>query len=232
MFCKKCGSEVPEGIAFCAACGTSVSGNAAAKSDKSGMIKLVAIVAVIAVVLGLFIGLIGGGSPKSVAKKYIQAEIEGNMKKTFALSAGKMKKMFEKETKTEQQDMMFEGAEKAAEELDLKVKVNNFNQYYKATKKIAKANLKETFGKNYKIDVKVLEVKDIRTTELEAIQKRYDNDQYEDYIKADKIKKGKYVAVSVMIEGSEDRQTIDYVVSVVKYGGKWKVVGARAGKLD
>ena len=115
MFCKNCGSQVPEGIAFCAACGTPVAAAPAAAPvaaapaasnpaqaavaavKNNGTIKLIAIIAAIAIVLGLFIGLLGGGSPKSVAKKYVKACLEGDLKAQFSLEAGKMKKYFEED---------------------------------------------------------------------------------------------------------------------------------------
>ena len=233
MFCKNCGNQIPDGVAFCAACGTAAApaaapaaAAAAPKADKSNLIKLIAIVAGVAIVLGLFIGLLGGDSPKSVAKDYIEASFEGDLKKTYSLQPGKMQKMFEKETDDE--DEMFEMVEEYGEELDVKVKVNNFNQYYKAVKKITKADNKETYGKNYKLNVKVIDVKDMRNSELEAIEERYDSDYYEDYVDADKIKKGKKVYVSVIVDGSEDNNSYVRTVYVVKYKGQWKVshVGA------
>ena len=233
MFCKNCGNQIPDGVAFCAACGTAAApaaapaaAAAAPKADKSNLIKLIAIVAAVAIVLGLFIGLLGGDSPKSVAKDYIEASFEGDLKKTYSLQPGKMQKMFEKETDDE--DEMFEMVEEYGEELDVKVKVNNFAQYYKAVKKITKADTKETYGKNYKLNVKVIDVKNMRNSELEAIEERYDSDYYEDYVDADKIKKGKKVYVSVIVDGSEDNNSYVRTVYVVKYKGQWKVshVGA------
>ncbi|MBR3778288.1 MAG: zinc-ribbon domain-containing protein [Clostridia bacterium] len=231
MFCKNCGNQIPEGVAFCAACGTAAAPAAAPaaavapKADKSGLIKLIAIVAAVAIVLGLLISLLGGGSPKSVAKDYIKASFEGDYKELYSLMPGKYQKYVEKELYDDDdiQERLFENAEKEADELDIKVKVKNFNQFYNAQKKIAKAENKEVYGKNYKISVKVIDVKDMRSSELEAIQDRYDTDNFEDYVKADKIKKGKKVYVSVIIDGNEDNNSYVNAVYVVKYGGKWKV---------
>lgn len=233
MFCKNCGSEVPEGIAFCAACGTPVAGAPAAaapaaaapKADKSGLIKLIAIIAVIAVVAGLFIGLLGGGSPKSVAKKAVMAQLEGDIKTMLDLSPGKFQKYYEEELYGDDDDaeQMFEYAEEYADELDVDVKIKNFNQYYKAMKKITKAENKEELGKGYKFSVKVVDVKDMRNSDLEDIQDSYDNDEMEDYINPDKIKKGKKVYVKVDIDSDEAPDSYIVTVFCVKYGTQWKV---------
>lgn len=242
MFCKNCGSQVPEGIAFCAACGTPVAGAPAAaapaaaapKADKSGLIKLVAIIAVIAVVLGLFIGLLGGSSPKSVAKKYVMASLEGDLKTQLNLQPGKYQKYYEEELYGDDDDAekMFEYAEEYADELDVKVKIKNFNQYYKAMKKITKAEDEESLGKGYKYSVKVVEVKDMRNSDLEAIQDRYDNDEMEDYINPDKIKKGKKVYVKVDIDSDEAPDSYILTVYCVKYGGQWKVASVSYDDRD
>lgn len=239
MFCKNCGNQVPDGVAFCAACGTPVvaapaaaapvyaapaAAPAAPLGDKSKLVKLVAIIAAVAVVLGLFIALLGGGSPKSVAKKYVKAELEGDMKAAFSVMAGKMQKCYEKELMDEYKDEMFEMMEEQCDELDIKANIKNFNQYYKAVKKVTKAEMNEEFGKGYKVKIKIRSVDDLRSSEIEAIQEVYDNEMYEDYINADKIKKGKKVTVAVIIEGKESDDTDEIEVYVVKYKGKWKVV--------
>ena len=231
MFCKNCGSEVPEGIAFCAACGTPVAGAPAAaapaaaapKADKSGLIKLIAIIAVIAVVAGLFIGLLGGGSPKSVAKDFVKASIEGDMKKQMSLMAGKSQKYFEK-VATEDEDELFENMEDACDEEDIDVKINNFNQFYKANKKYEKATNKDYYGKNYKVEVDVRDVIDMKEKVLDAYREMLDDDTCEEYINPDKIKKGKFVVVKVYIDGDEESDSYDTVVPVVKYKGSWKVL--------
>lgn len=241
MFCKNCGNQIPDGVAFCAACGTPVAAAPAAAapvyaapaapvapaapaSDKSKLIKLIALGAAVVVFLVLILSLLGGGSPKSVAKKYVQAELDGDMKAGFSVMAGKMQKCYEKEIMSEYKDEMFEMMEEQCEEMDIKANIKNFNQYYKASKKVTKAEMTEEFGKGYKVKIKIREVDDLRSSEIEAIQEMYDSEMYEDYIDANKIKKGKKVTVAVIIEGKESDDTEEIEVYVVKYKGKWKVV--------
>ena len=251
MFCKNCGSQVPEGVAFCAACGTPVAAAPAAAAPaaaapvaaapaasnpaqaavaavkNNGTIKLIAIIAAIAIVLGLFIGLLGGGSAKSVAKKYVMANLKGDIKAQYELKPGKYVKYFEEEGFEswgyEDEDDLFDDTEEEADDLDVKVKVKNFNQYYKAEKKITKADDIETYGKGYKYSVKVVDMKDMRNSDIEDIQDMYDTDEYEDYINVDKIKKGKKVYVKVDIDANKNPDSYILTVYCVKYGGKWTV---------
>lgn len=240
MFCKNCGSQVPDGMAFCASCGTPIAAAPAAAApaaanpiesvkkmagDKNGLIKLIAIIAAIAVVLGLFIGLLAGGGAKKVAKQYVMAQMEGDLKEMYSLSVGKYQKYVEDEVykKSDDQEALFERYEEYADELDVDVKIKNFNQWYKASKKITKAENKETYGKGYKFSVKVVEVKDMRNSELEAIQDRYDNEAMEDYINPDKIKKGKKVYIKIDIDSDKEPDSYIATAYVVKYGSQWKV---------
>lgn len=265
MFCKNCGNQIPDGVAFCAACGTPVSaapaapaapevnygyapvapvapaapaGNfftrlwagilafvASAKTDKKALIKLIAIIAAAAIVLGLMIALLAGSSAKSVAKKYVKAQIEGDRKAMYSLMVGKMQKYVENEVYDDSEDEMFDYMEEACDEEDIDVKVNNWNQYYKAAKKLNKARLNEEFGKGYKLTIEIREVENLRPSELEEIQEGYDDEDMEDYVNPDKIKKGKKITVKVIIDGKESTEADDVVVYVVKYGGSWKVAG-------
>ncbi|MBR5615306.1 MAG: zinc ribbon domain-containing protein [Clostridia bacterium] len=238
MFCKNCGNQIPDGVAFCAACGTAAAPAAPAAEAApaanpaqaaiaavkgNNTIKLIAVVAAIAIVLGLFIGLLGGGSAKSVAKKYVEAQINGDTKAMYGLMAGKMQKYVEEELMDDYKDEIFDYMEEQCDEMDIKAKVNNFNQYYAASKKLNAAQMKEQYGKGYKVKIEVREVENMRSSELEELQDAYDSDALEDYINADKIKKGKIVTVKVIIDGKEDTTTEDITVYVVKYKGKWKV---------
>lgn len=234
MFCKNCGNQIPDGVAFCAACGTAVAPAApaaeaapaapvAAAPKNNNTIKLIAIVAVVAIVLGLLVGLLGGGSAKSVAKKYVEAQINGDTKAMYDLMAGKMQKYVEEEVMDDYKDEIFDYMEEQCDEMDIKAKVNNFNQYYAASKKLNAAQMKEQYGKGYKVKIEVREVENMRSSELEELQDAYDSDELEDYVNADKIKKGKIVTVKVIIDGKEDTTTEDVTVYVVKYKGKWKV---------
>lgn len=238
MFCKNCGSQVPEGVTFCAACGTPVvAANAAPaaaaapaagfKLDKSLLIKVVAGVAALALLILLFAAVFGGGA-KSVAKKYVKAEIEGDMKKGFSVMAGKYQKYFEEVVygDDDYRDEEFEWLEDACDEEDIEVKIEKFGQYYKAYKKWTKVENKDYYGKNYKVKIEVRDVVDMKDKVVKAYQEVVDDDTCEEYIKAKKIKKGKFVVVKVIIDGSEETETRDVVVPVVKYGGSWKVLNA------
>ena len=240
MFCKNCGSQVPDGMAFCAACGTPVPAAAPAEApaaapaanpiesvkkmagDKQGLIKLIAILAAVAIVIGLAVGLLAGGGAKKVAKKYVAAQLESDMKAQFSLEAGKMRDLYEKEC--EDDDDRFEAMEERCDEEDIDVKIKNYNQYYKAAKKLNEASMKEKYGKKYDVEIEVREVIDMKEKVVDAYRTLLENDACEDYIDADKIKKGKFVVVKVIVDGSESTDTEDVIVPVFKYKGSWKVI--------
>lgn len=244
MFCKNCGNQIPDGVAFCAACGTAVAAAPAAPaapavesyaapvapaapasilSNKSNLVKIIAAAAAAIVFIVLIFGLLGGGNPKSMAKKYVEAELTGDMKAGYKLMAGKMQKLFEESV--EDEDQIFELYEGICDEADIDVKINNFNQLYKAMEKLYKAQNEEQYGKNFKLKVKVMEVEKMNSKEIKEIKESIkDDEDMEDYIDASKIKKGKIVTVRYNIDGSEDAKTEDVEVCVVKYKGKWKVI--------
>ena len=234
MFCKNCGNTMPEGATFCAACGTPVPAEApaataptaAGKISSNNLVKLIAIVAAAVLLIVAFASILGGGSPKSIAKKYVQAQLDGDMKKMYSMMAGKMQKCFEEEIMDDYDDELFEMMEEACDDEDIDVKIKNYNQFYKAAKKLNKAQMNEEYGKGYKVKIRIREVEDLRNSEIDDIQDYLDSDTYEDYIDSSKIKKGKKVTVAVNIEGKESDDADDIEVYIVKYKGKWKVVDA------
>ena len=272
MFCKNCGNQIPDGVAFCAACGTPVTaapaapaapvapvapeaayGYAAAApaapaaapagnafvafftrrwagikafvlSAKNALIKLIAIICAAVIVLGLMIALLAGSSAKSVAKKYIQASFDGDAKQMMSLMAGKMKQYYEKEYWDDEDDA-FEELEDLADEYDIDADIDNFSQYYKVMKKVAKAEREEEYGKKAKLKLEIKEVDEMNSKELRTVKELYESSEdMEDYINPDKIKKGVIVTIHYYINGSEDSDTDDIDVVVVKYGGSWKVL--------
>lgn len=234
MFCKNCGTEVQEGVSFCANCGTPVTAEApvaaapeapaaAPKSVNSNLIRLIALAAAAVILIVGFVAILGGNSAKAVAKKYVKAQIEGDVKAAYGLMVGKMQKYVEEEVFDEYEDEMFDAMEEQCEEYDIKAKINNFNQYYSAAKKVNAAQMKEQYGKNYKVTIEIRDIENMRSSELEEIQEGYEDEDLEDYVKARKIKKGKIVTVKIIIDGKEDTQAYDKEIYVVKYGGQWKV---------
>ncbi|MBQ3202521.1 MAG: zinc ribbon domain-containing protein [Clostridia bacterium] len=200
---------------------------------------LIGIIAAIAITIGVLfaIGVIGGNNhgkgddkgtkndPEAVAEAYIMAQLEGDIKTMLELRPGKYQKYYEEEQYGDDDDAeeMFEYAEEYADELDIDVEIDDFDQYYEAMKKITKAENEEELGKGYKFSVKVVDTKDMRNSDLENIQEMYDNDEMEDYINPDLIEEGMKVYVEVEVDGDEDSDSYVITVYTVKYDGHWKV---------
>ena len=93
MFCGKCGTQIPDGAAFCPSCGNAVAAQPAVNQaetvtalpkKKVNTNTIVGIVAVAAVVVAVAIILIsifagggsGSGSPEAVVEKYMEASLD------------------------------------------------------------------------------------------------------------------------------------------------------------
>ena len=165
-------------------------------------------------------------SAESAAESYVKATIEGDTKTLLSLMLGDYQAYFEEEVYGDKKDRnsLFEVYEEYAEELDLDVTIEDWNDYYSALKKIAAAQNEEEYGEGYSISYRVVETKKIRSSDLEDIQDKYDTDAYEDYIDVDLIEEGKKVYVRIFIDSDDSPEAYIYTVYVVKYDGKWKVV--------
>ena len=170
---------------------------------KGVSVKLIAIGTAVVLLLGLVLILLGGGTPKSAAKKYVRAQIEGDAKAMYRVMAGKMQKYNE---------ALFEDG-----------KEEMFSATEEACKQLSAAQLEDQYGKGYKLTVKVREIEDMSMADLKRMQERCTEEDLADYIRADKIKKGKCAIVDVIIEGTKETTTQNVRVYVVKYKGKWKV---------
>ena len=237
MFCKNCGSQVPDGIAFCAACGTPVPGAAAPaavaapaaavaapKKSKNNMIVLIAIIAAVAVLAGAVILIFSGGGAEGVAVDYVEAYLEGDIEKMLDLTAGEAQAFFEESW--EDEDVLFEVLELNCEDAEAEG-VNNINDFktaYDAYAKMQEAEDKEYYKEilTTKVDVRLTEA--MSDKELKAICEIVDDDSCEDFINPDLITEGQFVVVKVYVDGEKESDAWDAVVPVVKYDGSWKVL--------
>ena len=131
----------------------------------------------------------------------------------------------------EERNSLFEYYEEYAEELNVDVTIEDWDDFYSAFKKIGKAQNEEEFGEDYKITVEVDETIEIDDDDLEDIIEMYKDDHYEDYVDVDLIEEGVKVYVDVEIEG-ENSDSYTLSVWVVKYDGKWKAVYTTSDDRD
>ena len=241
MFCKNCGSQVPDGIAFCAACGTPVPGAAAPaapaaptyapaapaapkKGGKNNLVVLIAIVAAVAIIAGACILIFSGGGAEGVAVDYIEARLEGDIEKMLDLTAGEAQAFFEESW--EDEDDLFEVLELNCEDADAEgVKnINDFKTGYDAFAKMVEAENKEYYKEILSTDVAVRLTEAMSDKELKAICEIVDDDSCEDFIDPDLITEGQFVVVKIYVDGEKTSDAWDVCVPVVKYDGDWKVL--------
>ena len=191
--------------------------------NKKRCVRLIAIVsAAVILVTALLVILLGAGNPKTVAKKFVQAQLEGDALAMYRVMAGDMQQYNEQLHKDDKEEM-FTQTEEACAELGIEVTIDDFKQYYKAGRQLQTARWQDQYGADYKVTVKVREIEDMSAAALQEIQTRCGEADLAEYIRADKIKAGKYVVVDVIIEGDNETTTQNVRVYVVKYKSKWKV---------
>ena len=279
MFCKNCGSQLPDGVAFCTACGTPVSvapqppvapqapvmpqppvapqppmPNAYVapvtamppqppvtnpmyapvipepeQKKKGGAFKIIAIIAAAAILLGGLVWLACSlflPTAEGAVKKYITAsEFEYDMKAAYSVMAGDAKKYVEDHAiENEDVDEEFEDVEEACHEEGIDIDIDNFNDFYKAMKKLTAIENADCFGEDYEVTVLCLDEIDMDYDVLEAYREVLDDPTCSDYIDINKIEDGKFIVAKLNVTGRKDEFSELYVVPLVKYGLKWKVL--------
>lgn len=234
MFCKNCGAEVQDGVAFCGACGAQMEAPVAAAPQyapvaekNNNLVKLVAIaVAAVIVIVGIFAVFSGKGYEK-VAKKYATAQAKCDYKKAFKYTAIDMEKVL-KDYFEYMEDEKDEDLEELYEELEdeYDIKVKNVGDVLECAAIEAEENMFDQYGE-YKVKVKVMRSKKLTARKIKNIVDGDDtiiaDYEVDDYIKSDKIKKAYEVKVKVIIDGEEEYEADTITYTVVKYRGKWKV---------
>ena len=223
-FCGNCGSQQPDNARVCGNCGTPfaapmqntrpaprpVANNNINPAKKANLVKwgkLAAIVLAAIVVIGLLIGIIGGGSPESVAKKYINALEKGNERKV----ANMVSDMFTKDAAKDLAEELVEDWEDDFEDCKItKIKIDDVEKADKDDVKDIRDEMKDGFK----------ELKDLDKDEKKMIEKMGINTKY----KAGKIKGFAEVTVEITYKDEDgDKQKDEIYVYLIKEGGSWKI---------
>ncbi len=183
--------------------------NDAKKYKKPAIIVAAAIVFIIIIAI-----IANANSPKSLAKKYVKASLNGDIKKadSYELFGGK--------------DYMEFRAEEDDKDLDEYLEDNydceDMNEYYEEMSDNRKDYMDDKYG-DYKVKIKeVKKCKKYTNSKLKKLKKRYDDD---DFIDSDKISAAWTVKIKYRIEGDEKNDTDTAELTIVKYKGKLKVLG-------
>lgn len=243
MFCKNCGADIPEGVAFCGTCGTPVENTpnqggvavseAAVAENNSKNHKIIGIIAVAVaaiIVIALFVALFSGGSYEDVAEKFAVSAAKGDVGKAMKLYAYDIGEMLD--------DMV----DKYAENLDVSTKeaykmfgsrldaeISSASDLFKAAGKQAKEEIEDEYGKKFKVTSKIVSTEKLDGSELKEMLDDVGTVgmlgiDVDEYFNPDKVKKGYEVELEVKIDGKDKSDTKTIKVTVVKYKGKWKVI--------
>jgi len=226
MLCHKCNAEIPDTALLCDVCGAVVK-TAPTEETRSkphrriNLLRLAALCAAAAVALVGVIGILVSNSPRGVAKRYVQATVEGDYKASSSLCVEDMRQWLEQEATDAERAAVFQNAEAQGQQIGLDLSVDTSSQYYKALRAIVEETYTQTYGEGYTVSYAVKETEDMSVREYEAYCTLYRDSRYVD---VDQLKIGKNVTVTVTIEGDYGTHTYDYTLSLLKYKGAWKVV--------
>lgn len=210
-FCEKCGTQIEDDARVCGNCGSfvepdsskmnpsdilkNVDGESVKKITESVKKFLPAIAAVI--VLIFIVGALANSGYKGTVKKIFKSLENANEKTLISCVSD-----FEL-------DWYYDG-DKAERKDDVKDKLEDRKDY-----------LEEYYGKNFKIKYKIIESEKLSDDDFEEYLEYLED--YTDY-STKKIKAVRDVEVEVTIKGSEDEDTEEYSLRLIKEGGKWKIL--------
>lgn len=232
MQCHKCNAEIADSAILCDACGAVVK---TAPKDapltatekrcrRINLRRLLAFAVAIAMLLAGIGGILLYNSPDAVAKRFVQAYLEGDFAQVMALSAGDMRALLENETDDTARENLFQRAEATAAELGLDVTVDSYDRLYDVMEQVVAAAYAQIYGDDYTITMKVKESEEMGAYEFNVICASYVDDTYAAYVDVDRLKIGKYVTVAVTIDGTKATNSFERVLPMVQYKGQWRVV--------
>ncbi len=217
-FCTQCGAQVEDANKFCTACGAAMPEAAVAPDAyaaqapvyapqpaaapsffKTTLGKIVMIgvpVIIVAVVLFLLLGG-GGGVSHSSAKAVVESSMDAMTDLDFATVLESM-----------------------PEEMSKEIRDSMGGVDLKAVNDMMKSVLKSQFGDNFKIDYKILSVKDMTDEEMQEYIE-YDLDDY-DFAKD--IDAMALATIELNMTAGDDTDSQEQELHVARVDGKWYVV--------
>ena len=201
MFCKNCGTQIPDGSAVCSSCGASTA-PAATKFDINELVKkitghkyFIPAVAGVAAVLVIILAAsaLGGGGMTKPVNNFFNGMMDADIDKFMSAFPEEVQEYF---------DDYYNDLEEYLED--------NFDDFID--------DLEDEFGKNVKIKIKVADKKELnksKTSDLkEVLKNRYD-------IAKKDVTEAWELECEITISGKDDSDTEDLDVVVFKYDGKW-----------
>lgn len=222
-FCGNCGTQLDDNAAFCTNCGVSLSSETKTeasvvssaknvlnvvkeksllvinkmKNDKNFLYTVIGVAAAVVLAIVLLCVFLGGGYKKAI-NNYIDATYYGNYKAAMKCMPDEYWEYMEDELNVDLDDL----------EDDFEESFENREE-----------NLKEEYGKRYKVTYKVTDKDVLDNDDLRDIK-----DELKKFgIKKKDVTKAMEVEIEYTIKGSEDKDTDDTTLTLVKIGNKWYV---------
>jgi hypothetical protein len=201
MKCTKCGSEQPDGTKFCGVCGAEITQgyqppgqtSPAGKKGKLPIGKIAGLAAAVVVLIIIISAISGGGykKPIDLVFKSIQTGKASHMLK--AMPKFIIDDRYSDRDELDELDELFEEVQE---------------------------ELRDEYGKNAKVSYKITDRDKLDKDDLEDISE-YFGDYFGSAGKRAKVKAGYEIELDATIRGSEDKDTNELTVTVIKIGGKW-----------
>lgn len=246
MFCGKCGNEIKDGLAFCPVCGDrfneityNAESNVAHKLNKNIKKRIISIVVAVAVVFGV-VGIfraIFSDSAEDVAVKYMEARVNVDWKEASKYLAIDFDKYIETATdaiidyKDKSANKYFRSWQEDLEDYIEDIEINEPWDIIEAHKEMRSLYLKDHFGDNFKLKVKIKDKEEIEESEIKWYIKNMrkdDNlDKFDlnlaDFLNSSEVGKAYKMTLEITYDG-DDFDSYEEEIYVVKYDGDWKVL--------
>jgi hypothetical protein len=248
MFCGKCGAQVNDSERFCGSCGAEMNnqpqvqysaqptyGEEKPKKSKNKLIGFIACALVAVLVIVGAVAIFGRSEkPEIVVEKYLNASLEFDFKEIEKYSAINIEAAL-----TAALASSYLSESEIAERLMDEYGTTNIRKIYEGSlKEQAQENMRDEFGIDYTLTVKVSGTSDLSESEMnrqiESLRDSFEDSNInpDDLIKLNKIKDMCRVRGNVTIEGSDDEDTQTFELLCVKMDGKWKVLGNPSSPLS
>ena len=224
-FCTNCGTPIPEGAVKCASCGKEFSqepqpvqeqpaqeqqtnqeqpaqapNNTPEKKIKKSMLYgIIGAAAAILIILIIIIASVAGNSYKKAIDNYMDVLVYGKANKIEKLAPKEYWDYCEENYDTDINDV-----------------VDQFEDSYE----YLSDSLEEEYGKNVKVRYKITEKDELSEKKLGTIR---DNLKEEYGIAKKSVTKAYEIEAEVTFKGSDDEDTKDMTLIVVKIGGSWYI---------
>ena len=207
MFCGKCGTQIPDGAAFCPSCGNTAGAQAPVTNEVQQQVNaapkkkvnLIAVGAIAAIVVAIAIILIcvfagggaGAGSPEALVEKYVEATLDMDVDTLFeCLNEDMIKAAAEDEGVTVK---------------EMKAELKEEVEEYKAMME----------SMNIKMSYEIIDTEDVEGDELDEIKEEIADDF------DIKVTAAAMVSVEMVTEALGEENTQTETFCAIKIDGEW-----------